>query len=52
MMKKTYVAAQAEVIRFEAKDIITLSGFLGKEVSFKSQRKGANEGIVYWNGEE
>lgn len=51
-MKKTYVAAQAEVIRFEAKDIITLSGFLGKEISFKSQRRGSQDATVYWNGEE
>ena len=39
-MKKKYEAAKAEVVRLETKDIITLSGFFGSEVSFKS--KGGN----------
>ena len=33
-------------------EIITLSGFLGKEISFKSQRRGSQDATVYWNGEE
>ena len=36
--KKQYVKAEAEILRFDTKDIITLSGFFGQEVSFSKKR--------------
>ena len=36
--KKQYVKAEAEILRFDTKDIITLSGFFGQEVSFGKKR--------------
>ena len=49
MMKKIYKTAKAEIIRFEAKDIITLSGFFGAEVSFKSSKSISSETTIDWN---
>ena len=48
MMKKTYEAAKAEIIRFETKDIITLSGFFGEEVSFGKKRNSTTP-TVGWD---
>lgn len=41
--KKKYVPAEAEVLRFDTKDIITLSGFVGQEVSFRLNKPSAND---------
>lgn len=49
MMKKTYVPAKAEIVRVDAKDIITLSGFFGQEVSFKTKRSTAQDATINWN---
>lgn len=32
--KKKYTEVKAELLRFDVKDIITLSGFVGEELSF------------------
>ena len=39
--KKTYVPAEAEIIRVDAKDIITVSGFVGQEFSFRANRNSS-----------
>lgn len=50
MQKKQYETAKAEILRFEAKDIITLSGFFGQEVSFGPTRKRTGEEVsIDWN---
>ena len=39
-MKKQYEKAEAEILRLDVKDIITVSGFFGTEVSFRAKRTG------------
>ena len=50
MQKKQYQTAKAEILRFEANDIITLSGFFGQEVSFGPTRKSSGEEVsIDWS---
>lgn len=37
-MKKQYEKAEAEILRLDVKDIITVSGFFGVEVSFSRKK--------------
>ena len=49
-MKKSYTTPKADLIRIEAKDIITISGFFGKEISFANGKNG--EGTmptIHWD---
>lgn len=46
--KKQYQTANAEILRFDAKDIITLSGFFGAEVSFGNTKKTTEQATINW----
>ena len=41
-MKKQYEKAEAEILRLDVKDIITVSGFFGTEVSFRAKRNSSS----------